>query len=102
MNCVDIFYLFGHVGVCYCLLYQVPETLEYFVPTVPTLLDEKHHGAMLSAVTFIVEAIRLEPKLKKTFKRVRGLNYYSYSYSSLFLINGVVGVSLCLRRMWVN
>ena len=50
---------------------KVPDTLEYFVPTIPSLLDEKHHGAMLSAVTFIVEAIRLEPKCKKSFKRVR-------------------------------
>lgn len=48
---------------------KVPDTLEYFVNSVGVLLEEKQHGALLAGVTFMVEALKVEPKMRSAFKK---------------------------------
>lgn len=51
------------------ILRKCPEMVENFVGIVPSLLDERNHGVVLSAVELFYEILKAEPSQAEEFKR---------------------------------
>lgn len=73
---------------------KVPELIEDFLPGVKTLLNDKNHAVQLSAVSLIIEMIKIEPDMLDQFRTMtrsvvrilKGLRTYVSEYD-------VVGVT---------
>lgn len=64
-------YVKKKAALCACrIIRKNPDLIEDFVPGAIQLLNDKSHAVLLTAVTLIVEMIRIRPKMVKEFKKI--------------------------------
>lgn len=52
------------------IIRKVPETVENFLPRVKSLLTERNHGVLLTAVTLMITLCETEPGTIEVFRKV--------------------------------
>lgn len=97
-------YLKKKATLCACrIIRKEPELIDNFIQLVPTLLNDKHHGVMLSGVAFVTEMCNISDEYTEKFRRsvpalVRMLkNLIMSGFSPEHDVSGVVDPFLQVR-----
>jgi len=77
------------------IIRRVPELMDEFIDKIPRLMEERHHGVLLSTITLIVDILQLNISHKDKFKKyvpflVKVLKNLVTSYSAEFDISGII------------
>lgn len=51
------------------IIRKVPDLIEDFIPNVTSLLQSKNHSVLLTALTLIIEMIKIEPSTVESFRK---------------------------------
>lgn len=84
---------------------KVPDLVEIYLSAIPAMLEEKNHGVLLSAVTFLGEAIKIAPKIRHQFKKyvphlVRALKSLAISgYAHDYEVSGITDPFLQVKLL---
>ena len=62
------------------LVYKVPDLMEVFVPSTRSLLNEKNHGVLLTAVCLVTAMCTVNPDSLSHFRRVGHAYIFLYMY----------------------
>lgn len=63
--------LFFQAILCaFCIIRKVPDLMEMFIPATRSLLNEKNHGVLLTAVCLITEMCEKSPDTLHHFRKV--------------------------------
>ena len=62
------------------LVYKVPDLMEVFVPSTRSLLNEKNHGVLLTAVCLVTAMCTVNPDSLSHFRRVGHVYIFLYMY----------------------
>jgi len=97
-------YLKKKATLCACrIIRKEPELIDNFIQLVPSLLNDKHHGVMLSGVAFVTEMCNISDEYTEKFRRsvpalVRMLkNLIMSGFSPEHDVSGVVDPFLQVR-----
>lgn len=65
-------YFYHQAILCaFCIIRKVPDLMEMFIPATRSLLNEKNHGVLLTAVCLITEMCEKSPDTLHHFRKVR-------------------------------
>lgn len=68
--------LFFQAILCaFCIIRKVPDLMEMFIPATRSLLNEKNHGVLLTAVCLITEMCEKSPDTLHHFRKVGQQKY---------------------------
>lgn len=65
------YFFFQAILCAFCIIRKVPDLMEMFIPATRSLLNEKNHGVLLTAVCLITEMCEKSPDTLHHFRKVR-------------------------------
>lgn len=64
------YFFFQAILCAFCIIRKVPDLMEMFIPATRSLLNEKNHGVLLTAVCLITEMCEKSPDTLHHFRKV--------------------------------